>query len=334
MGSNESSLRKKKYLTQEEIDSIISKNVNLLPIFKKMKNSDGLLTTNELNIITYGLINPKIRKKIIQICGSKADKLNLEDLCYFYSLINTNSVEAKLNFLLDFIFIKKDKLSKEKYVHKVIKYFVKSQPLQSMFLDPKLLEKEKQEKNIVYKFIISNKLNEIKKYPLYKSENNPIQENDINDDNNSKNILLLRSKTNSTKYNNSYPVEYHLEGKKRQILNPSHTINLMPIKCKYDYLKNEFEEYEKNNNGVFPIALFEEMLNEINVNPSIIRIIGSYLTLKAKKSFFNFDLFKEILTLLTQEESNNYNLNDKYKDSLTDGLFTLFSYPNKKQGLN
>ena len=328
MGSNESSLRKKKYLTQEEIDSIISKNVNLLPIFKKMKNSDGLLTTNELNIITYGLINPKIRKRIIQICGSKADKLNLEDLCYFYSLINTNSVEAKLNFLLDFIFIKKDKLSKEKYVHKVIKYFVKSQPLQSMFLDPKLLEKEKQEKNIVYKFIISNKLNEIKKYPLYKSENNSIQENDINDDNNSKNILLLRSKTNSTKYNNSYPVEYHLEGKKRQILNPSHTINLMPIKCKYDYLKNEFEEYEKNNNGVFPIALFEEMLNEINVNPSIIRIIGSYLTLKAKKSFFNFDLFKEILTLLTQEESNNYNLNDKYKDSLTDGLFTLFSYPN------
>jgi len=155
-----------------------------------------------------------------------------------------------------------------------------------------------------------------------------MQENDIYDDNNSKNILLLRSKTSNTKYNNSYPVEYHLEGKKKQILNPSHTINLMPIKCKYDYLKNEFEEYEKNNNGVFPISLFEDMLNEINVNPSIIRIIGSYLTLKAKKSFFNFDLFKEILTLLTQEESNNYNLNDKYKDNLIDGLFTLFSYPN------
>ena len=197
-----------------------------------------------------------------------------------------------------------------------------------MFLDPKLLVKEKQEKNTVYKFIISNKLNDIKRYPLYKSENNSMQENDIYDDNNSKNILLLRSKTSNTKYNNSYPVEYHLEGKKKQILNPSHTINLMPIKCKYDYLKNEFEEYEKNNNGVFPISLFEDMLNEINVNPSIIRIIGSYLTLKAKKSFFNFDLFKEILTLLTQEESNNYNLNDKYKDNLIDGLFTLFSYPN------
>ena len=86
MGSSES-LRKKKYLTKEEIDNIISKNVNLLQIFKKMKNSDGLLTTNELNIITYGLINQKIRKRIIQICGSKADRLNLEDLCYFYSFL-------------------------------------------------------------------------------------------------------------------------------------------------------------------------------------------------------------------------------------------------------
>ena len=63
MGSGESSLRKKKYLSKEEIENIISKNVNLLQIFKKMKNSDGLLTTNELNTITYGLINQKIRKK-------------------------------------------------------------------------------------------------------------------------------------------------------------------------------------------------------------------------------------------------------------------------------
>ena len=140
MGSSESNLRKKKYLTKEEIEVDVSRNIYLLPIFKKIKNSDGLLTTNELNTITYGLINPKIRKKIIQICGSKIDKLNLEDLCYFYSIINTTSYEAKLNFLLDFIFIKKDKLPKEKYIHKVQKYFVGSSLLQSILLDPKLLE--------------------------------------------------------------------------------------------------------------------------------------------------------------------------------------------------
>ena len=98
-----------------------------------MKNSDGLYTTNELNLITYGLINSKTRKKIIQICGSKKDKLNLEDLCYFYSLLNTASYEAKLNFLLDFIFIKKEKLPKEKYIHKFQKYFNGSPTLKSMF---------------------------------------------------------------------------------------------------------------------------------------------------------------------------------------------------------
>ena len=330
MGSSES-LRKKKYLSKEEIDNIISKNVNLLQIFKKMKNSDGLLTTNELNIITYGLISQKIRKKIIQICGSTIDKLNLEDLCYFYSLIQTTSTEAKINFLLDFIFIKKDKLPKEKYIKKVLKYYDKSPLLLSIFLDQKILEKEKQERSNIYKFIIGNKLEEIKNYPLYKNENIYVNENDDNNDNdnNSKNILLLKTKTTSTKYVNSYPVDYHLEYKKKQTYNHTNTINLMPIKWeKYDYLKKEFEDYEKKNNGIFTISLFEEMLKEINVNPSIIRIIGSYLTLKTKKTFFNFDLFKEILILLTHEESNNYNLNDKYKDNITDGLFTLFSYPN------
>ena len=329
MGSSESTLRKKKYLTKEEIEVDVSRNIYLLPIFKKIKNSDGLLTTNELNSITYGLINPKIRKKIIQICGSKADKLNLEDLCYFYSLLNTSSYEAKLNFLLDFIFIKKDKLPKEKYIHKVKKYFVGSSFLQSILLDPKLLEKTKQDRNTVYKFIVANKLEDIKNYPLYINENmGPFQDNE--DDINSKDVLLLNSntKTNNSREINPNLLEYY-SGKKRQGVNISNSLNIRPIKCnKYDYLKNEFEEYEKNNNGVFTISLFEEMLKEINVNQSIITIIGSYLTLKTKKSFFNFELFKEILTLLTREETNNFNLNEKYKDSLADGLFTLFSYPN------
>ena len=330
MGSGESSLRKKKYLSKEEIENIISKNVNLLQIFKKMKNSDGLLTTNELNTITYGLINQKIRKKIIQICGSITDKLNLDDLCYFYSLLITPTFEAKLNFLLDFIFIKKDKLPKDKYVKKVIKYFGKSPELLKIFLDASLIQKEKQDRGTVYKFITSNKSEEIKKYPLYKNENLNLElDNNDDNDNNSKNILLIRTKTNSTKYNNSCPVDFQMDGKKKQTLMNANTINLLPIKCgKYDYLKKEFEDYEKNNNGIFTISLFEDMLKEINVNPSIIRIIGSYLTLKTKKTFFNFDLFKEILALLTHEESNTLNIYNKNSENVTDGLFTLLSYPN------
>ena len=124
MGSNPSTLKKSQYLSKGEIDKIVSKNsINIVQSYKKLKNSDGLLTTNELNIITYGLINEKTRKKIIQVCGSKSDKLNFEDLCYLYALLNTTSLEAKLKFLLDFIFIKKNKLTNGKYIHKVKKYF-------------------------------------------------------------------------------------------------------------------------------------------------------------------------------------------------------------------
>ena len=106
MGSGESTLRKKIYLTKKEIEEIVSKNTNIIPYFNKIKNSDGLMTTNELNTMTFGLISPKIRKKIIQIVGSNIKKLTLDDFCYLYSLLNTNNLEAKLNFLLDFIFIK------------------------------------------------------------------------------------------------------------------------------------------------------------------------------------------------------------------------------------
>ena len=328
MGSSESNLRKKKYLTKEEIEVDVSRNIYLLPIFKKIKNSDGLLTTNELNTITYGLINPKIRKKIIQICGSKTDKLNLEDLCYFYSLLNTTSFEAKLNFLLDFIFIKKDKLPKEKYIHKVQKYFVGSSLLQSILLDPKLLEKSKQDRDTVYKFIVANKMEEIKKYPLYINENmGPSQDNE--DDINSKDVLLLnsRTKTNYSREINPNMLDY-FSGKKKQGINISNSLNIRPIKCnKYDYLKNEFEEYEKNNNGVFTISLFEEMLKEINVNQSIITIIGSYLTLKTKKSFFNFELLKEILLILIPEDNTNK------ENELIKGIFffykRIYIIPNK-----
>ena len=60
-------------------------------------------TVIRVNSITNGLINETILKKIVQICGSKKEKLTLEDFCYFFALLNTTSFEPKLNFLLDFI---------------------------------------------------------------------------------------------------------------------------------------------------------------------------------------------------------------------------------------
>ena len=168
MGSNSSSLRKSLYLKKEEIEKIVSKNkINIIQVYKKLKNADGLLTTNELNIITYNLIDIKIRKKIIQICGSKSDKLNFDDLCYLYSLLNTVKLEAKLKFLLDFIFIKKNKLPRDKYIHKVIKYFKGSDFLQKIFLEQNIISKEKIDLDGVYNYVINTYSQNLNNYSLY-----------------------------------------------------------------------------------------------------------------------------------------------------------------------
>ena len=324
MGSNSSSLRKSLYLKKEEIDKIVSKNkMNIIQVYKKLKNADGLLTTNELNIITYNLIDIKIRKKIIQICGSKSDKLNFDDLCYLYSLLNTVKLEAKLKFLLDFIFIKKNKLPRDKYIHKVIKYFKGSDFLQKIFLEQNIISKEKIDLDGVYNYVINTYSQNLNNYSLYISPYEITQNNEIdeNDDINSKNILLLHSKTSIFKSGEN-------DKKKKNLLNNLNT-GVFPnskLSTKFENLKGEFEDYEKANNGVFSINLFEEMLNEINVNPIIIKIIINYITLKSKKTILNFNIFKEIMILLSQNNSNNDI--KKVKQNLISGFFTIYSYPN------
>ena len=121
MGSS-AVLRNASHLEKSEIEQLSSKNKYINAVFSKEKNVDGYLTMKELNNITNGLLNDKILKKIIQICGSKKDKLTYDDFCYFFALLITTRVEAKLNFLLDFLFIKKDNLPKEKYINKINKY--------------------------------------------------------------------------------------------------------------------------------------------------------------------------------------------------------------------
>ena len=330
MGSNPTTLRKYLYLSKEEIEKLTSKNsINIIQSFKKQKNSDGLLTTNELNIITYGLINQKIRKKIIQICGSKLDKLNFDDLCYLYSLLNTNSLEARLKFLLDFIFIKKNKLPNDKYIHKVKKYFKGSDFLQNIFLDQNILSKGKQEMGNVYNYIKNNFSEDLKKYYLYKPPFEILSSIELDEeDSNSKNILLLKSKTNILKQGDNSGNEK----KKKSLLNSTNNSNINIIQTsrllnsKYENLKSEFEDYEKSNNGIFSISLFEEMLNEININQVIIKIIVNYITLKTKKTIVNFNIFKEIMILLS--EDNSINDMKKSKQNLISGFFTIYSYPN------
>ena len=329
MGSNPSTLRKNLYLTKGEIDNLISKNsINIIQSYKKLKNSDGLLTTNELSIMTYGLINAKTRKKIIQVCGSKSDKLNFEDLCYFYALLNTSSLEAKLKFLLDFIFIKKNKLPIDKYIHKVKKYFKGSEFLLNIFLNQNIISKDKTDLETVYNYLRNNFLQDLNNYPLYKPSFDILSNIELEeDDNNSKNILLLKSKTNVLKAGENYSNEK----KKKGVLNSMYNSNINILQSsklytKYENLKKEFEDYEKTNNGVFSISLFEEMLNEINVNPVIIKIIVNYVTTKSKKTILNFDIFKEVMILLS--EDNSINDVKKSKNNLISGFFTIYAYPN------
>ena len=94
----------------------------------------------------------------------------------------------------------------------------------------------------------------------------------------------------------------------------------------FNSLKESFEKYKKLNNGIFPLILLENMLKELNVIPSLIDLIKNFIEKKAQKGIITFELFKEILSILTiplddEEVENN-------KQIFTDGLFLLFSYPN------
>ena len=94
---NGSISNKRRYLKLNEIEDISSKNPSINQIYLKMKNSDDVITDTEFNTITNKLLNDKIRKKIIKICSSinTSFSLSLNDLKYFYALLNTNSFEAK-----------------------------------------------------------------------------------------------------------------------------------------------------------------------------------------------------------------------------------------------
>lgn len=312
--------RTKTHLDKNEIDKLSSKNNYINAVFSKEKNVDDCLTIKELNTVTNGLISEKILKKIIHICGSKKDKLTLDDFCYFYALLNTSSFEAKINFLLDFIFIKKDKLPKEKYIHKIQIYFYNSELLTDIFLDEKLINNSSNlTRDDVYTYIEKNYKKDLEEYSLYINNKNepfsPIKNNlnDSKDNNNVRNIegnntIILLNNTNSKENSNTSINSVHIA-----VVNND----------KYESLSGEFNKIEKKNNGIFPISLFENMLREIRICDELIEIIGNYLRKKTKKSFFNFELFKEILLLLIPDE-NNYT---RYKNEIVKGIFSLISFP-------
>ena len=108
---------------------------------------------------------------------------------------------------MDFIFIKKDKLTKEKYIHKVNKYFSDSEFLIKIFLDENLIKNSSIfSRDDVYSFIEKNYKNDLNEYSLYinnknindkdNSDNNNIKVeiNEINDNNDNTEVAISRFK--------------------------------------------------------------------------------------------------------------------------------------------
>ena len=314
-------LRKKTHLEKSEIEKICSKNKYINTVFSREKNEDSYLTIKELNIITNGLLNEKILKKIIQICASKKDKLTYDDFCYFYALLNTSSFKAKIDFLLDFIFIKNDKVSKEKYINKINKYFAGSRLLNDIFLDKNLLQNSSNFiRKDIYSYIEKNHKKNLEEYSLYINNKNIIFSNKISLYNNNDNDNYIKEE-GINNYENTLLLINNSKDNSNASIN---SVDITIVKNQqYDSLQEEFKNIEKKNNGVFPISLFEEMLKEINIDDNLVEVIGDYLKKKSKKSFMNFDLFKEVLSLLIPQTTNQI----KYNKEISKGIFTLISYP-------
>ena len=325
-------LRNKIHLEKKEIQEITLKNDYILSLRENSKDGDKLISLKELNLMTNGIIKEKILKKIIQICGSVKDKLKQDDFDYFYSLLVTPSFEAKLNFLLDFIFIKKNKLPKEKYIHKVNIYFENSKLLTDIFLDKALIDNNNNfSREKVYTFIEENYKEKLTNYTLLNSsggrtlmktkskkssKSNSTSKNKKKSDGNEKENQEEQEDNLTLKINNSKEINTSVS------LN-SDNLTVVKNSKKYDELEPEFKRLEQQNNGIFPISLFESMLRDINIKDNLIDIIGNYILKRTQKSFMNFELFKEILSLLISEHLNVNKTNKQINTS----IFNIISYP-------
>ena len=307
MGNNSELGSKKRYLSKEEISLINNLEVNLNDTIDKYKNSDGVITVKELKNISKGLLSNSICKKIIKICG-KDGKLTNEDFFYFYALLKTDSFKAKLNFILDFIFFKSNKLDKNTYIYRATKYYNKSPNLLNILIDDNLVQNnEFFEKDEIYEYIKKNFYDEIINYTL------------LNEDDNN-NIYIDWNNNREIKVCNCLRINEIISSSSSQ----SFMNNRLDKKYKIKFLENEFQKIEFENGHIFPISLLENMLKEINVLQSLIDIIGNYLRKKTQKSFLNYDLFEELLFSFGIGYKNNKQ-NDK--SDIIDNLFELFSFP-------
>ena len=136
MGSD-NSIEKQRFLTKDEIKK--ESDNFILELFQKNKGVEGDISKNDFNRMTNGLIDNDIINIIFQLCSSKNDKLSKNDFKYFYALLKTKSIDAKINFLLYFIFEKNTELESSVYISLVKKYYINSHPLYEIFLNNNII---------------------------------------------------------------------------------------------------------------------------------------------------------------------------------------------------
>ena len=412
MGTNSYDLHR--YLSNDEINIVLNEKKSLKKLFDQLKNADGILSIDELKQLTLGLLDDYIIKKIIRICGTKEIGMTCQDFLYFYALLNTSSAQAKLNFILDFIFLEKIRIDKEEYIFNINAYLYNSGILLKIFLNDEIINNKdknngsKIKREDIYNYVMTKYSEEIINYKLFKnkefnypdndmtiSENNnlnhnkeflsetsqnpiniinnkssKINENDesvfdtenqnIDELNNNKNETLVINTENNNSFisktnneenkdnakdtnNKDNNISKSKQTKQEVVTIPKNVLEKNKI---YEKMKKTFHNITKEENGTFPIYLFENMLKEINVIQSLIDIIGNFLRQKSQKTFINFQNFKEMINLIIipdtnftlidekEKEANNNNINEnndnyeeKSKDEIIDGLFTLFAFP-------
>ena len=278
---NDSTPKKQKYLSNEEINE--ENNNYIKELFQKYKNYDGVLSKNDFSRIINGLIDNHIINIIFQFCSSKNNILSKRDFKYFYALLKTKSFDAKIHFLLYFIFEENTILQKNMYVYLVQKYYKDCWPLYNIFLDKNIINNEIIEKNKIIEYIKYNYKSHIENY-IFNEEISQVQfeDNIPIKENNKENFILYSTKKTCL-----------CLSKKNNIIYAStdfYSTNVSLIE-KYDSLKNKFNEYKLNNNGIFPISLLRSMLKEIHIYPSLIDLIINYIEKKTQKGICTLPIF-------------------------------------------
>ena len=293
MGSdNVVSEPKIKYLPESEIK--IENSFFLRDLFNKYKNSDGFINQIGLSKMTNYLIDKSTLDIIIKICGSRNNKLIYSDLLYFYALLKTKRFDAKLNFILYFIFMTNEHLNKEIYISLVKKFYKISNLLSSILLNENIINNDKIEKSKVFEYIKDNFKEEIENYQLNKEicnfaleleqvekEREIIDKDNNNNNKNEDNKISRMNTFNSHVLNNKNLYCQCLKQKNSLCVSFDFYRMNSTFYNQFNSLKEQYEDYKKLNNGIFPFTLLEDMLKEINIKPSLIDLIDNYIKKKS-----------------------------------------------------